>query len=325
MTQTLVRSLAMAVAALLLPFPAAGDAIDLSSRPRMLNPEQPEQRRVGELLWRGTLEISSADPRFGGFSALRIGADGRTLTALNDKGHWLTAQLRHDSKGHLSGLDQGEMAAYLSPSGRPVAASSALDAESMTVLPDGDWLVGFEWNHRLWRYPAGSRPLTAAPRVYPPPPWLGRVPSNKGMEALVTLPDGGVLAFTEGLERGDGLAAFLHRKNKWHLNSYLAQANFQPTDAGLLPDGDVLVLERRFTLLGGLSARLMRLEENQIKPRGDLTGSELALLQRPLTLDNMEGLAIHRNPAGETLIYLISDDNFNLLQRTLLMLFALVP
>ncbi len=47
------------------------------------------------------------------------------------------------------------------------------------------------------------------------------------------------------------------------------------------------------------------------------------MLRRPLTLDNMEGVAARQSERGETLIYLISDDNFRLLQRTLLMVFAL--
>jgi hypothetical protein len=36
-------------------------------------------------------------------------------------------------------------------------------------------------------------------------------------------------------------------------------------------------------------------------------------------------LAIAAEPGGETLLYLISDDNRSALQRTLLMLFRLVP
>jgi hypothetical protein len=38
----------------------------------------------------------------------------------------------------------------------------------------------------------------------------------------------------------------------------------------------------------------------------------------------MEALAVHRNAAGETILTLISDDNFNPLQRTILLRFALV-
>jgi hypothetical protein len=40
-------------------------------------------------------------------------------------------------------------------------------------------------------------------------------------------------------------------------------------------------------------------------------------------IDNMEGLALHTGPRGETIITMISDDNFNhVMQRTVLLQFA---
>jgi hypothetical protein len=38
----------------------------------------------------------------------------------------------------------------------------------------------------------------------------------------------------------------------------------------------------------------------------------------------MEGIAVHRNPAGETIITLVSDDNFSIIQRNLLLQFSVV-
>ena len=38
----------------------------------------------------------------------------------------------------------------------------------------------------------------------------------------------------------------------------------------------------------------------------------------------MEGIAVHINTAGETIITLVSDNNFSVLQRNLLLQFALV-
>jgi hypothetical protein len=42
-------------------------------------------------------------------------------------------------------------------------------------------------------------------------------------------------------------------------------------------------------------------------------------------IDNMEGLAVHRDAQGRTILTLISDDNYSILQRTLLLEFALEP
>jgi hypothetical protein len=42
-----------------------------------------------------------------------------------------------------------------------------------------------------------------------------------------------------------------------------------------------------------------------------------------LNIDNMEAIAVHRRASGETVITIMSDDNFSPLQRTLIMQFAL--
>ena len=41
-------------------------------------------------------------------------------------------------------------------------------------------------------------------------------------------------------------------------------------------------------------------------------------------IDNMEGIDAHVGPDGETVLTLVSDDNFSMLQRTLLLQFTLV-
>ena len=41
-------------------------------------------------------------------------------------------------------------------------------------------------------------------------------------------------------------------------------------------------------------------------------------------IDNLEGLSVHRNSKGELVLTMVSDDNFSLLQRTILLQFALI-
>ena len=41
-------------------------------------------------------------------------------------------------------------------------------------------------------------------------------------------------------------------------------------------------------------------------------------------IDNMEALSVSRNAAGETILTIMSDDNYNFFQRTLVLRFALV-
>ena len=49
----------------------------------------------------------------------------------------------------------------------------------------------------------------------------------------------------------------------------------------------------------------------------------MARFERPLTVDNFEGVAAVQDDDGATLVYILSDDNFNFFQRTLLLLFRL--
>jgi hypothetical protein len=44
-----------------------------------------------------------------------------------------------------------------------------------------------------------------------------------------------------------------------------------------------------------------------------------------VAVDNLEGVAVTKGARGETLLWLISDDNFNALQRNLLLMFELTP
>ena len=67
--------------------------------------------------------------------------------------------------------------------------------------------------------------------------------------------------------------------------------------------------------------RIVRLES--LATSHESSGEVLIEANDSLNIDNMEGIAVHRGASGETVLTLISDDNFSALQRTLLMQFAL--
>ena len=97
---------------------------------------------------------------------------------------------------------------------------------------------------------------------------------------------------------------------------------FDVTDLAFLPDGDAVILERRFSLFGGFACRLRRLKGAAIRAESTVDGDVLYESQSSHQVDNMEGLALHRE-GGETVLSLISDNNFSALQKTVLLEFSL--
>ena len=300
----------------------ADEPLAVTAVVRKLHPDKPGLERVGALRSRGVLELSSRDARFGGLSGLLVSADGRHLEAVSDLGHWIAARLRYDDGGKLSGLEQARIAPLPGLDGRPLAVKVDQDAESMAVIGDS-LLVSFEHRHRIWRYARAASGAPVRPVALPATPGRAALTANDGLEAIVALPAGRLLAIASKSDGGARFPAFLLDNGAWQRLWYPRSAPYEPTGATLLPDGDLLVVERRFSLLGGLGIRLVRLAGDSLAPGALLQGETLAELAPPLAVDNLEGVATRRGAAGETLIYLISDDNFNPLQRTLLLLFEL--
>ena len=104
----------------------------------------------------------------------------------------------------------------------------------------------------------------------------------------------------------------------------ISHDGFSLTAAASLDDGTLILLERRFTFLDGVRMRLRRIEAADVKPGAILDGEVLIEADLSDEIDNMEGLAVHIAPNGDTVLTLISDDNFNtVIQRTLLLQFTL--
>lgn len=316
----LARVPAVALALMLAgPWPAAAEPIEVAYRPVALDPSNPDQRRIGDLVFRGGLHLTSPDPGFGGFSALGVSADGRRLVALTDMGQRLNARLLYDRHGDLAGIADADLGPMSGLDGQPLSMRQESDAEAMSPGVEGEIIVAFERDHRLWRYFPGK----ATPEPLPPPFELARAPSNGGIEALTLLDDGRLLAITESFGTGVNVVGWVSDASAWSVLTYATTGGYRPTGADTLPGGDVVVLERRFTLRGTGAARLMRLDSDSIAPGAELRGRVLAEFLPPVTVDNFEGIAARRGEHAETLVYVLSDDNFNAEQRTLLMMFAL--
>ncbi len=295
-------------------------AWSVPARPVAVSP-LPQGHRL-ELL--GGLELDNGAIGFGGFSGLHLDDDLR-LTAVSDLARWMTARLvlRDGRPAGLADLRTGRLR---DGAGRPLTRGFGGDAEGLARLPDGSWLVSFERWHRLRSF----RGLNGPGAYVEAPPGLDRAPFNGGVEALAVLDDGAWLLVTETLPAGDDprlRRAWLGGPGAWEALSYRAAEGFDPADAAALPGGGALVLERRFSVFGGFTGRVVRLTAAQLRgaaaPGAVLEGEEILRLSRPLPTENYEAIAAARH-GGRTLLAVLADDNENMLQRSLLLLFACV-
>ncbi len=291
--------------------------------PIELDLEKPGRKFFGDLTFLSGFELTSGDSRFGGLSGLELSTDGNLLYAVSDHGYSLSARLHHNPQGRLTGLDQWKIAPLLAPDGSSLSWRQR-DAEALVRDRDGSFIVAFEHAHRLWRYPRSTGPFTSLPEPLPSPAGLQNAPANGGIEGLTFLPDRRLLALTEKYENPDGsLKGWLINKAQLFPLSYLPSDGFSPTDLATLANGDVLLLERRYSLISGVTVRIRLLSLGNLKAGALLQGKEKALLGQSLEVDNFEGLAVREDPKGGSFIYMISDDNYSISQRTLLLQFYL--
>jgi hypothetical protein len=221
------------------------------------------------------------------------------------------------------------MQPILGPSGKALAATGDGDTESLAM--DGAALyVGIERDNMVLRFDTAKQGLAARGQVIPVPREIKALRFNSGLEAMVFAPKGHPLAGTliAVAERAPDknaatIPGFLIGGPKPGLFQVARSKDFDITDAALLPGGDLLLLERFFTPLRGVAMRIRRFAASDLVPGATLEGTVLIEADMAFQVDNMEGLSVHRDPTtGEIVLTLVSDDNFSIIQRTILLQFA---
>lgn len=255
--------------------------------------------------------LSSDDPDFGGLSALSAGPSG--LVAVSDTG--LTVRFGSDLKtARLQSLP---------PACVPHQLKRERDSESLVVDPATRWTwIGFEYRNLICRIaPDGSAVAFA-------PPAMADWPKLTGPEAMVRRVDGRFLVFDEKGRKGGSVAPLLlfdrdpvDRKAGVTKMEYRAPDQYHPSDAALLPDGRMLIVNRRHAFPLDFSAIVTLVEPFAAKPGLTVRGQPVALLAPPGVADNFEGIAVEQR-AGKTFVWLVSDDNFLPEQRTYLLEFV---
>lgn len=310
----------------------------LREPPRRISTEQslrlaplpvPNAQQIGSRLGPFRLEavwhLTSPNSDFGGYSSLLPIAPGRFL-AISDRGSWL----RFAMPGALPAAQPrfGQIAP-----GDPRLMYDR-DSESATMSADGRTVwIGWEARNAISRHDPELRGLQGITRPAAMRDWA----SNSGPEAIARLADGRFLVLAEGYNR------FFENRRHWALAftgdpvandgrspvrfTFEGPTGFMPTDMAQLPDGRVLVLMRNLIWPFPLrfSGRIVLLDPADIHPGALVKSKVLALLQAPLPVDNFEGMAIVPEAGGRVAVWLISDDNAAMTQRTLLWKLSLDP
>jgi hypothetical protein len=310
---------------------AHAEPVTVSALPLDFDAEHPERKEFGKLIYRGGVSLFANSPSFGGYSALAIDPSGKTLLAISDAGTWLRATLDHDGRV-LKGVSNAVIGPILGDGGKPLHDDAKRDSEGLTLVdgtPSGGVAyVSFERNQRIMRYPFTADSFGPPKGQIQLPAEAKQLDANRGVEALAVLRDGKLKGTLVALP--ERLATKAGDLQGWLIGgptpggiALKRLEGFDITDAAALPDGGILVLERRFRYSEGIKMRIRRVSASEIKRGALIEGDVLLEATDSLNIDNMEGIAAHQAASGETIITLISDDNFSALQRTLILQFAL--
>jgi hypothetical protein len=314
---------------------AVTDPVSVEVNARVIPNFEPRDRtrtRFGSLEYRSGLVLTSPYRGFGGLSGLRLDAKGERFLAVSDQGGWFTGRIRY-ANGKMTGLDDVEAAPLLGADGRPIT-EKRLWWDSESIARDGNLVyVGLERVNQILRYDFAKGGTRARGEVVPVPPGVRKLPYNKGLEALVVVPRdtqkaqplaGTLIAFSErGLDADGNLTAFLIGGPSPGQFSVRRTEKYDISDAVLLASGELLILERKFSWFTGVNIRIRSIPLKSIAPGALVDGPALFAADLGHEIDNMEGIDAHVTAEGETVLTLVSDDNFSLLQRTLLLQFTL--
>jgi hypothetical protein len=345
-----------------LPSPTGVVNVAVATAALPLSTEDAEVTQAGQLRYLGGLVLSSSNDIFGGISGLRLLPDGRLL-GVTDRGDWILLRTT-EKNAYLLGVSDAVMAPLLDDKGQPLPVNDR-DSESveLVALPTdgtaeksaeqssieeapvrgGDVYVSFERNHRVWLYNwprftpietlFSSRAMIGEDDFST---WLKDMPNNGGPEAQAVKETAKIILSEDRLHANGGHDARMTHicagcaRPEWTTVDFgfAVEADFKPTDAHWLVSSDgrdsLLVLFRAFSPLRGVRAKLKLYDLTDIKKAALVDGETLMTLAPPLAVDNMEGLAVAAR--GDSYdIYLVSDDNFSKLQRSLLMKFSWTP
>jgi hypothetical protein len=290
---------------------------------------EPARTRFGDLEFRGGLVLTSKEPAFGGLSAIHVESDGVHFVAVTDHGAWLRGRITYRN-GRPAGIADAEIAPILGASGAPLSARASWHDTESLAADGGRFYVGLERVQAIVRFDFARAGLRARAEPVAVPRDFKTLTYGRSLECLAVPPQGAphagaLVVITErSLDAAGNHRAFVLNGTRVTRFSVRRRESFDVTDCALLPPGDLLLLERRYVPPFGLAMRIRRVHLADMKEGAIIDGRVLITADLGDQIDNMEGIAVSRDARGDTIITLVSDDNFSPIERNLLLQFALV-
>jgi hypothetical protein len=248
-------------------------------------------------------ELTSDDPLFGGLSAIDLSNDGARLTLLSDQGSYTTGTIARNSAGVITGVSLAPFSRLKALGDAPLSAGRN-DSEGLAIGADGVSYISFEGVARLLRYARLDGPAENL-EVHPDFPSLQ---ANSALEALAIDSDGTLYTMPERSGAVDRpFPIYRLRAGVWDTAVSLPRTDgFMPVSADFGPDGRLYILLRQFHGLLGFSSKLIRTTVGK-----DALGPIEVLFESAIGLhDNLEGLSVWRDGAGNLRASMVADNNF---------------
>tara|TARA_B100000700_G_scaffold158282_1_gene175529 strand:+ start:486 stop:1460 length:975 start_codon:yes stop_codon:yes gene_type:complete len=292
-----------------------GTPVELKSTKINLFPTDFENISLNKLKFVSGIEIKSNHPDFGGLSGIIINED-KSLIVVGDRGIWLTGKIKIDENGKLVEIINGRLGHLKDNENNPLykLGKSYTDAESIEPY-NNKFVVSFERKHRILIF---NNIFSHSEIFYDRIKYLD-LPDNGGIEAMAPLKNNSIFLLSENLiHPDDKIAGYLLSDNKLKKVYVKKNGSFKPTDMSSLPEGNILLLERSFSPVRGASAKISVIKYEDLKPNSVILPLTLDTLKPPMVVDNFEGISFLKLNDGGYYIFILSDDNFNFLQKTLL-------
>jgi len=269
-----------------------------------------------EVRFLGSIDLDRAGlEHLGGLSAIEVAADGSSAFILSDRGRYFPVQIKRDA-GRILSVGIGAAVALTDQRGRPPEADHAMDSEGLARGPGGQMIVSFEGDARIAVHGVDGRER----RRDAPPLGSEHLPPNGAYEALAVDARGQLYTLPED-PPGDGpVPLFRLAGGHWRIIGHVPRGTgFRPVALDFDDRGRLYLLERRFSVISGFVARMIRFEMTE----AGLGAGAVMLETLPWRHGNLEGLSVWRDPAVGLIATMVADDNFSPLLPSQIVEYAL--